>query len=688
MIPICVQCGTGGNPCRCKVVGPTLGLVAFVAAGVVEWPVGALVYIFKHAKGRRIMGHSATHVYPKVSQNKMLNATKTEKRTYHRHSLQQTQRLEAYFKECPNPEESQRLDLCKELNLEPDQIKFWFQNKRTQNKAQVERNANILLRRENEEIQCENEAMLEALKNVTCPDCGGPPLGVEREHNFQNLHLVNRFLTEKRDNLANNVSMNHYQQTMVDSLASVQGHQIFDTHTSYETLRNNLMNDLSNSSRSSTSQDIQLQLLSQMDMTQLSEIAARAVEELKWLFVTEEALWVMSSIDGTYVIDHESYEKFSHSIKHFRKMSARVESSKEATVVPIEATKLIEMFVDSEEWRRLFPTIVTKATTIHKLGSELSIKQNCINFQVVTWIEHVEVAHKPDAHRLYRDILCGGSGYGAKRWTTTLKRMCERMAVYSTLIVPATDWSEAIATVEGRRSVMKLGERMVRNFNEMLTMSGKVDFPQQSKCGVRISIRMNNEAGQPSGLVASAASSFSVPATPLQVFNILRNNETRHQWDVLCCRTAVSEIARVITGSNENNYITILQPTLREDDGLSMSQGPKKKMVMLQECYMDALGGMIVYAPLDMASMSLAASGEVDPMNIPILSSGFTISNDGRRCMGAEDGGTILTVVFQILVSGEDNRIREVNEQSVDMVSSLISSTVRDIKLLLGCPLG
>ncbi|KAF3528407.1 hypothetical protein DY000_02043983 [Brassica cretica] len=69
MIPICVQCRTGGNPCRCKVVGPTLGLVAFLAAGVVEWPVGALVYIFKHAKGRRIMGHPATHVYPKVSRS-------------------------------------------------------------------------------------------------------------------------------------------------------------------------------------------------------------------------------------------------------------------------------------------------------------------------------------------------------------------------------------------------------------------------------------------------------------------------------------------------------------------------------------------------------------------------------------------------------------------------------------------
>lgn len=50
---------------------------------------------------------------------------------------------------------------------------------------------------ENEKIQCENEAMLEALKNVTCPACGGPPLGVERDHNLQNLSLVNTYLTEK-----------------------------------------------------------------------------------------------------------------------------------------------------------------------------------------------------------------------------------------------------------------------------------------------------------------------------------------------------------------------------------------------------------------------------------------------------------------------------------------------------------
>lgn len=40
-----------------------------------------------------------------------------------------------FFKECPHPDDKQRKELSRELNLEPLQVKFWFQNKRTQMKA-------------------------------------------------------------------------------------------------------------------------------------------------------------------------------------------------------------------------------------------------------------------------------------------------------------------------------------------------------------------------------------------------------------------------------------------------------------------------------------------------------------------------------------------------------------------------
>ncbi|KAJ3695331.1 hypothetical protein LUZ60_000708 [Juncus effusus] len=66
-VPVCVECGTRSNPCRCKVVGPTLGFLALAVSALVEWPVGAIVYLFKHEKGRRIMAHPVSVVYPSVS---------------------------------------------------------------------------------------------------------------------------------------------------------------------------------------------------------------------------------------------------------------------------------------------------------------------------------------------------------------------------------------------------------------------------------------------------------------------------------------------------------------------------------------------------------------------------------------------------------------------------------------------
>lgn len=95
------------------------------------------------------------------------NGNKRKKR-YHRHTPRQIQLLESYisslfisiqflilcmyfcsfcdsllifshiyrmFKECPHPDEKQRLHLSRELGLDPRQIKFWFQNRRTQMKV-------------------------------------------------------------------------------------------------------------------------------------------------------------------------------------------------------------------------------------------------------------------------------------------------------------------------------------------------------------------------------------------------------------------------------------------------------------------------------------------------------------------------------------------------------------------------
>lgn len=48
--------------------------------------------------------------------------------------------LISLFKECPHPDEKQRLELSKRLCLETRQVKFWFQNRRTQMKVIINNN--------------------------------------------------------------------------------------------------------------------------------------------------------------------------------------------------------------------------------------------------------------------------------------------------------------------------------------------------------------------------------------------------------------------------------------------------------------------------------------------------------------------------------------------------------------------
>ncbi|KAH7846492.1 hypothetical protein Vadar_014601 [Vaccinium darrowii] len=99
------------------------------------------------------------------------------------------------FKEGPHPYDNQRRQLSRDLGLEPKHIKSWFQNKRTQTKAQSDQKVDkSSLRLENEKIQCENLAIKEAIKNVICR----PPFGEEeRKLNLQKLKMENSCLKTK-----------------------------------------------------------------------------------------------------------------------------------------------------------------------------------------------------------------------------------------------------------------------------------------------------------------------------------------------------------------------------------------------------------------------------------------------------------------------------------------------------------
>lgn len=679
-----------------------------------------------------------------------------KKKRYHRHTAHQIQRLEATFKECPHPDEKQRLQLSRELGLAPRQIKFWFQNRRTQMKAQHERADNCALRSENDKIRCQNIAMREALKNVVCPSCGVPPMGEDSYFDEQKLRMENAQLKEELDRVSSIAAK--YMGRPISQLPPVQPIHISSL-------------DLSMGMGGGPSLDLDLLPsnlspvpclpfhatgISDMDKSLMADIAANAMDELLRLLQTSEPLW-MKDVNGRDVLNIDSYDRvFPRANNRLKNSSVRIEASRASGVVIMNGLALVNMFTNPDKWVELFPTIVSTARTIevishgmlssqsgslqlmygevqmltpliptreyyflrychqieqgswaivdisydfprsnkiasqslcHRLPSGCLIQDTPNGYSKVSWVEHVEVEDKTQIHRLYRDLVHSGLAFGANRWLGTLERMCERFACLMVTGASTRDLGGVIPSPEGKRSMMKLAQRMVNNFcasinasegHRWTTLSGETEV------GVRVTIHKSVDPGEPNGVVLSAATSIWLPVSPEVVFNFFRDERTRPQWDVLSNGNAVQEVAHIANGSNSGSCISVLR-------AYNTSQN---NMLILQESCIESSGSLVVYCPVDHPAINIAMSGE-DTSCIPLLPSGFTISSDGRSeevkgsgsggasTSSGGGGGSIVTVAFQILVSSLPSA--KLNSESVTTVNNLITTTVHQIKAALNC---
>ncbi|KAL0306926.1 UNVERIFIED_CONTAM: Homeobox-leucine zipper protein MERISTEM L1 [Sesamum radiatum] len=125
-----------------------------------------------------------------------------KRKRYHRHTPQQIQEMEAFFKQYPRPNNNQRKELSDKLGLEPLQVKFWFQNKRTQLKTWHEHHKNSHFRTENDELRAENMRCKEALSNACCRACGRAIAVAGISSNEHCLRAENARLREQIEDLA------------------------------------------------------------------------------------------------------------------------------------------------------------------------------------------------------------------------------------------------------------------------------------------------------------------------------------------------------------------------------------------------------------------------------------------------------------------------------------------------------
>ncbi|XP_055831125.1 homeobox-leucine zipper protein HDG11-like [Solanum dulcamara] len=682
-----------------------------------------------------------------------------KKKRFHRHTAHQIQSLEAVFKECPHPDEKIRLQLSRDLGLAPRQIKFWFQNRRTQLKSQHERADNSALRAENDRIRCENIAIREAIKNVICPSCGGPP--EDSYFDEQKLRMENLQLKEELDKISSIAAK--YMGRPISQLPPVQPVHLSSLNSmsmpNFGLTGPSLDLDLLPGSSTSTFPSFPCPTLSisDMDKSLMADIAGNAMEELIRLLQTNEPLWTKSTTDGRDVLDIDSYDQiFPKANSSLKNSNVRVEASRQSGVVIMNGLALVDMFVDVNKWAEFFPTIVSKARTleviscgiignrsstlqlmyeeqqvlsplvptrqlyflrfcqqiergswaivdvsyditqenlyppssckVHKLLSGCLIQDMPNGYSKVTWLEHVEVEEeKGSIHRLYRDLIYSGMAFGAERWLGSLQRLCER---YACLMVSGNSSRElggVIPSPEGKKSMMKVAQRMVSSFCASINPSNGHqwnDISTLDEFEVRATLQKCTFPGQPNGVVISASSTVWLSVPPQHVFNFLRDERTRPQWDVLSNQNPVQEIAHIANGSHPGNSISVLR-------AYNTSQN---NMLILQESCIDSSGSLVVYSPVDLQSINIAMSGE-DTTYIPLLPSGFTISADGRKEAsmdngtvgeGGRGGGSLVTVVFQILVSSLSSSAK-MSPESVNTVNNLIGNTIHQIKAALNC---
>ncbi|GLJ49868.1 hypothetical protein SUGI_1059760 [Cryptomeria japonica] len=127
---------------------------------------------------------------------------KESRKRYQRLTPAQTQHLEGFFNECSHPDDKQKAQLSNQLDLNPHQIKYWFQNKRTQTKAQVGRSDNCFLRKEQQMLLDENHLLRQTLNNAMCSECRGPHGMQQMISNIEHYNQENQRLRQEIENVS------------------------------------------------------------------------------------------------------------------------------------------------------------------------------------------------------------------------------------------------------------------------------------------------------------------------------------------------------------------------------------------------------------------------------------------------------------------------------------------------------
>ncbi|KAI4355626.1 hypothetical protein L6164_004379 [Bauhinia variegata] len=654
---------------------------------------------------------------------------KKKRKKYHRHTGEQIREMEALFKESPHPDEKQRQQLSKQLGLAPRQVKFWFQNRRTQIKAIQERHENSLLKTEIEKLREENKATRETINKACCPNCG--------------------MVTTSRDAA---MSTEEQQLRIENAKLKAEVEKLRAAIGKYPPGTTSPSCSAGNDQENRSSLDFYTGIFG-LEKSRIMEIVNQAMEELIKMTTMGEPLWVRSVETGREILNYDEYVKeFSAENLSNLRPKRSIEASRETGVVFMDLPRLVQSFIDVNQWKEMFPCLVSKAATVDvicngeganrngavqlmfaelqmltpmvptrevyfvryckQLNAErwaivdVSIEKVEDNIDAslvrcrkrpsgciiedksnghckVIWVEHLE-CQKSAVHTMYRTVVNSGLAFGAKHWIATLQLQCERLVFCMATNVPMKD-STGVGTLAGRKSILKLAQRMTRTFCHAIGASSFHTWTKLTgKTGedIRISSRKNlNDPGEPLGVILCAVSSVWLPVSPSVVFDFLRDDARRTEWDIMSSGGSVQSIANLAKGQDRGNAVT-----------LQTIKSKENSMWILQDSCTNAYESMVVYAPVDISGMQAVMTG-CDSSNLAILPSGFSILPDGletrplvitsRQEEKSTEGGSLFTMAIQTLTNTSPTA--KLTMESVESVNTLISCTLRNIRTSLQC---
>ncbi|GER40062.1 homeobox-leucine zipper protein HDG1 [Striga asiatica] len=630
------------------------------------------------------------------------------KKRYHRHTPQQIQELEAYATSTAHKK-------IAFLSLSPPHLAhkdcffisgflisfsffqlflgtFFLQ-------TQLERHENSILRQENDKLRAENLSIREAMRNPICTNCGGPAVIGDLSLEEQHLRIENARLKDELDRVCSLAGK--FLGRPVSSLPPPPGLDIQPINPAQPAIPGD-------------------EFIGGSVGPAYLELALAAMDELIRMATPDGPLW--ASDGGREVLDRAEYLRNFSPCLGMRPEGFVSEASRETGMVIINGLALVETLMDSNKWAEMFPCVIARASTTDVICSGMGGSRNgalqlmnaafqvlsplvpvrkvdfirfckqhsegvwavvdvsidalrensggptfrtcrrlpsgCVvqdmpnGYSKVTWVEHVEY-DETTIHHLYRPPVAAGMAFGAHRWLATLQRQC-------------------------RKSMLKLAQRMTKNFCSGVCFSSvhKWNKLRADNVGpdVQVMTRKSvDDPGEPPGIVLTAATSVWLPVGPQRMFDFLRDERLRSEWDILSNGGPMQEMARIAKGHDHGNCVSLLRAG--------------SSMLILQETCTDASGSLVVYAPVDIPAMHVVMNGG-DSAYVALLPSGFSIMPDGlgpgpNSNNSGSGHGSLLTVAFQILVNSLPSA--KLTVESVETVNNLISCTVQKIRSALDC---